>query len=432
MELKKYKLADIAKIEISGVDKKTVEGELPVRLCNFVDVYYNWAITKEKALHFMLASAKQNQIDKFSIGKGMVAITKDSETRYDIGIATYIADYFENVVLGYHCALIVPNPNLVDGKYLNAFMHTRYIQKYFENNASGSGQRYTLSNDTIDNIPVLLPSIEEQHTIGKVLADIDRKIELNKRINENLEAMAKQLYDYWFVQFDFPNEEGKPYKSSGGKMVWNEKLKREIPQGWDISNVKSLIEPIERGVSYSSDEILDMSATPMINLACFSKAGDYRLGEMKFFSGNIPETKLISPMDMLIACTDMTQGADIIGRPILASNEFDQYTFSTDLALVIPKGKLKMYLYYTLRTPFYHKYIRPFASGTTVKHLNLIGVENYVLPIPPMGIQSKFEDTISPIKEQQSKNLNEINALSNQRDELLPLLMNGQVSVNAD
>ena len=242
--------------------------------------------------------------------------------------------------------------------------------------------------------------------------------------------MAKQLYDYLFVQFDFPNEEGKPYKSSGGAMVWNEKLKREIPQGWDISDVKSLIEPIERGVSYSSDEILDTSATPMINLACFSKAGDYRLGEMKYFSGNIPETKLISPMDMLIACTDMTQGADIIGRPILASNEFEQYTFSTDLALIIPKGKLKMYLYYTLRTPFYHKYIRPFASGTTVKHLNLIGVENYVLPIPPTGIQSKFEDTISPIKEQQSKNLNEIVALTKQRDELLPLLMNGQASVN--
>ena len=241
MELKKYKLADIAKIEISGVDKKTVEGELPVRLCNFVDVYYNWAITKEKALNFMLASAKQNQIDKFSIGKGMVAITKDSETRDDIGIATYIADYFENVVLGYHCALIVPNPNLVDGKYLNAFMHTRYIQKYFENNASGSGQRYTLSNDTIDNIPVLLPSIEEQHTIGKVLADIDRKIELNKRINDNLEAMAKQLYDYWFVQFDFPNGEGKPYKASGGKMVWNEKLKREIPEGWNSCHLEDFL-----------------------------------------------------------------------------------------------------------------------------------------------------------------------------------------------
>ena len=241
MSLNKYKLADIAKIEISGVDKKTIEGEIPVRLCNFVDVYYNWAITKEKAKSFMVASAKQTEIDKCSIGKGMVAITKDSETRDDIGVATYIADDFDNVVLGYHCALIIPNSAVVDGKYLNAFMHTRYIQKYFENNASGSGQRYTLSNDTIGNIPVLLPSIDEQHTIGKVLADIDRKIELNKRINDNLEAMAKQLYDYWFVQFDFPNEEGKPYKSSGGAMVWNEKLKREIPQGWNDCKIKDFM-----------------------------------------------------------------------------------------------------------------------------------------------------------------------------------------------
>ena len=186
MKLKKYKLADIAKIEISGVDKKTKDGEVLVRLCNFVDVYYNWAVTKEKAKVFMTASAKQAEIDKCSIGKGMVAITKDSETRDDIGVATYIADDFEDVLLGYHCALITPNPAIVDGKYLNAFMHTRYIQKYFENNASGSGQRYTLSNDTISNIPVLLPSIEEQHTIGKLLADLDRKIEHNKQINDNL------------------------------------------------------------------------------------------------------------------------------------------------------------------------------------------------------------------------------------------------------
>ena len=185
----------------------------------------------------MVASAKQTEIDKCSIGKGMVAITKDSETRDDIGVATYIADDFEYVLLGYHCALITPNPAIVDGKYLNAFMHTRYIQKYFENNASGSGQRYTLSNDTISNIPVLIPSIEEQRTIGKVLADIDRKIELNKQINDNLEEMAKQLYDYWFVQFDFPNEEGKPYKSSGGAMVWNDKLKREIPNRWTVKTV---------------------------------------------------------------------------------------------------------------------------------------------------------------------------------------------------
>ena len=318
------------------------------------------------------------------------------------------------------------NPLYVYYFWQNVYNHGAFFN--FEGKTSG------IKNLQLDNalsaIDIEYLPLEKQNQIVASLASIDEKIKVNRQINDNLEAMAKQLYDYWFVQFDFPNEEGKPYKSSGGAMVWNDKLKREIPQGWSISNVKSLIEPIERGISYSSDDLLDPFATPMINLACFSKAGDYRLGEMKFFSGKVSNDKLISPMDMLIACTDMTQGADIIGRPILASDEYDQYTFSTDLALITPKGKFKMYLYYTLRTPFYHKYIRPFASGTTVKHLNLIGVENYGLPVPPIGIQSKFEDLITPIKEKQSKNLNEINALTKQRDELLPLLMNGQASVN--
>ena len=430
MEHRKYKLRDIATVEISGVDKKIKDGEASVKLCNFVDVYYNWAITSEMGNNFMEATARPNEIERFKLKKGQVAITKDSETRFDIGIATYIADDFDNVILGYHNALITPNPEKLNGKYLNALLHTDYARKYFANNASGSGQRYALSVDALNDFPVPLIPLEEQIRIGNIFSSIDQKIALNRAINDNLEAMAKQLYDYWFVQFDFPNEEGKPYKSSGGKMVWNEKLKREIPEGWVVEKVSALIEPIERGISYASADLLDDSAMPMINLACFSKNGDYRAGEMKYYSGIIPGNKYVQPMDMLIACTDMTQGADIIGRPILASHEFEQYTFSTDLATLRPKSIAKMYLYYTLRTPFYHKYIRPFASGTNVKHLNIAGVENYIITVPTDSVQLKFERTIVPVKEKQSKTLNEIALLIKQRDELLPLLMNGQVSVN--
>lgn len=166
MQLTKYKMSDIATIAMSNVDKKTKEGEIPVKLCNFVDVYKYWAITRELIPTFMSASAKQTEIDKFTIHKGQVALTKDSETRDDIGIATYIADDMENVVLGYHCTVITPNESIVDSKYLNAFMHSEYIHKYFENNASGSGQRYTLSYEALCNIPVLLPSLAEQKAIG--------------------------------------------------------------------------------------------------------------------------------------------------------------------------------------------------------------------------------------------------------------------------
>ena len=183
-----YKLSDIAEIIVSGVDKKSKPGQQQVRLCNFTDVYHNWAVTKDMSDSFMPATANEKEVLEFSLKKGQVAFTKDSETRDDIGIPTYIADNFDNVVLGYHTALVTPDEKKLSGKYLNAFMNTDYIKKFFENNASGSGQRYTLSNDTLNSIPVLLPDLSTQKKVGDFFSNIDRKIALNQRINRNLAA----------------------------------------------------------------------------------------------------------------------------------------------------------------------------------------------------------------------------------------------------
>ena len=210
-------------------------------------------------------------------------------------------------------------------------------------------------------------------------------------------------------------------------MVYNTLLKREIPKEWTSGNVEDYITPIERGISYSSSD-LSVKGVPMINLACFSKKGDYRVGELKFFTGEYSNEKTCKPLDLLIACTDMTQSADIIGRPILVTKEYSKFVFSTDLARIEPKGIKKMYLYYTLRTSFYHKYIRPFASGTNVKHLNVNGVKAYTIAIPSNDVQTKFESIIVPIKKQQMEYLNAIMDLQRLRDELLPMLLNGQVN----
>lgn len=417
MELKKYKLADIAKIEISGVDKKTIEGETPVRLCNFVDVYYNWAITKEKAKSFMVASAKQTEIDKCSIGKGMVAITKDSETRDDIGVATYIADDFEYVLLGYHCALITPNPAIVDGKYLNAFMHTRYIQKYFENNASGSGQRYTLSNDTIGNIPVLIPSIEEQRTIGKVLADIDCKIELNKLINDNLEAMAKQLYDYWFVQFDFPNEEGKPYKSSGGAMVWNEKLKREIPKGWSGVSLKDLAVTSRNAITPVENEVYQHFSIPSFD-ACGSysldNGSDIKSDKFVLQEGQLLVSKLNPWFNRVVW---VPRGTNIIG--------------STEFVVLNPNNKSESgYIYSVIKSPKFVAYCSQAATGTShsQRRVSPDVLMAFKVAYEP-GVVQKYGCFMENIQKRQAELLSETATLTKQRNEFLPLLMNGQISI---
>ena len=417
MELKKYKLADIAKIEISGVDKKTIEGETPVRLCNFVDVYYNWAVTKEKAKVFMTASAKQAEIDKCSIGKGMVAITKDSETRDDIGVATYIADDFEDVLLGYHCALITPNPAIVDGKYLNAFMHTRYIQKYFENNASGSGQRYTLSNDTIGNIPVLIPSIEEQRTIGKVLADIDRKIELNKLINDNLEAMAKQLYNYWFVQFDFPNEDGKPYKSSGGAMVWNEKLKREIPQGWSGVSLKDLAVTSRNAITPVENEVYQHFSIPSFD-ACGSysldNGSDIKSDKFVLQEGQLLVSKLNPWFNRVVW---VPRGTNMIG--------------STEFVVLNPNNKSESgYIYSVIKSPKFVAYCSQAATGTShsQRRVSPDVLMAFKVAYEPDVVQ-KYGCFMENIQKRQAELLSETATLTKQRNEFLPLLMNGQISI---
>ena len=244
---KQQKLGIVADVKLSNVDKLTIENERVVRLCNYTDVYKNSFINNEKSKSFMLASCNENEYEKFILKKGQVAITKDSETPNDIGVSTYISEDFEDVVLGYHLALITPDNDKLNGQFLHYWLNTKQAKRYFENNAGGSGQRCTLVLDCIKSTPLYLPKLSTQAKIAKVLSDLDAKIELNNRINRELEAMAKTLYDYWFVQFDFPNEQGKPYKSSGGKMVYNAELKREIPEGWEVKTIAKWIKNDKSG-----------------------------------------------------------------------------------------------------------------------------------------------------------------------------------------
>ena len=196
------KLKDIADVIISNVDKKIKENEKKVYLCNFTDVYNNYAITKKGNINFMMASASKSQIDKFSIKKGYLAITKDSETRDDIGVGTFFADNFDNLLLGYHCALIKPNASLVNSKFLNAYIQSPFARKYYELNASGSGQRYTLTIDTIANTPIYLPAYDVQLKIGNLLSEIDKQIERNNAVVKRLQVLSHNIFQFYYSKND--------------------------------------------------------------------------------------------------------------------------------------------------------------------------------------------------------------------------------------
>lgn len=417
--MKKYRLGDIANIDISSIDKKTKEGEQKVRLCNFTDVYYNWAITKNMYNDFMIASASDSDIESFHLCKGQVAITKDSETREDIGVATYIADDFEDVVLGYHCALIMPKKDIPEedriyGKYLNAFLHTKYAQKYFSNNATGSGQRYTLSKTAIENMPVYHPTFKEQVRIGNYLSDIDNKIENNKLINTQLEAFVKQIYGYWFVQFDFPNMEGNPYKSSGGKMEWNETLKREISKGWSddvlegIANITMGQSPVGTSLNNKGEGILFYQGSTDFGVR-FPKVRMFTTAPIRYAKKGDILLSVRAP----VGAINIANADCCIGRGLAALNS--KINAITHLYFVL--GELKS------------KYEIINNTGTTFGAINKDQLHNLSIVRPKDDIIKEFESRVHNVFIKQMKIDEEINELQSLRDYLLPLLVNGQVTI---
>ncbi len=428
--MRRVKLGDVALVEISGVDKKTNEGEVSVRLCNYTDVYKNWAITSSMHDSFMGASANEREIAKFSLHRGQVAVTKDSETRDDIGIPTYIADNFDDVILGYHCALITPDETQLNGKYLNAFLHTDFIHKFFSANASGSGQRYTLSIETLNSIPIYLPSLEEQERIGNIFSSIDRKIELNRQINDYLEAMASQLYDYWFVQFDFPDKNGKPYKSSGGKMVWCNKLKREIPDEWMILSINDLATTC-RGVSYDASQVSD-TKTPKHDILVL-RGNNIKNSHIVLDSNTAYiSSSLVSPEQRIhrhdIIMTMSSGSKEHLGK--CGMFQFDsQHTFGAFLTKLTPKKDYHYYVFSFLMSAWYKAKIKSICNGTGINNLTNEIFNQVLLPVPPNQYICLFNSTVSASFDRIGENEMQTEELSKQRDELLPLLMNGQVSV---
>ena len=306
--------------------------------------------------------------------------------------------------------------------------------------------------------PIKVPfydNIADQQKIAAVLSSLDDKIALNNRINAKLEQMAKRLYDYWFVQFDFPvschselvseshseemlnqvqhDERIKTYKSSGGKMEYNEVLKREIPVGWEVKKLGELF-TTNRGVSYSTKTITGDIGIPMINLASFSPDGSYKIDGIKIYTGEYTEEKVLKPFDLVMCNTQQTAidfSKDIIGKALLVPDIFKGDITSSHHVntLKVQNEKLKFYLYRLFNTDYFHAYISHYASGTNIMGLDFDGVENYSAVIPSKEVLSKFADFTLNIEKMKSEIIRQNKKLISLRDRLLPLLMNGQVEV---
>ena len=309
-----------------------------------------------------------------------------------------------------------------DKEYLYYKLNTQEFQRFIYNNVDNKLAQPNIGHPTIYKYELELPLLSEQRRIGQFLKAIDAKIALNRSINHNLETMAKQLYDYWFVQFDFPDENGKPYKSSGGKMVWNEKLKREIPEGWHCGNLFE-IATFTNGLACQKFRPKDGEVPlPVIKIR---EMHDGISSDTEEVSSNIPESVKVYNGDVLFswsASLEVMLWACGLGG-------LNQHIFKVTSANDFPKS------FYYFQLLNYVDVFKKMAEArkTTMGHITQDHLQQSTIAIPDnKDIVAKFEKRISPIFAQMAKLQEEIQRLSKQRDELLPLLMNGQASLNYD
>ena len=262
-------------------------------------------------------------------------------------------------------------------------------------------------------------STDEEEDIGKMVVDITSKIAINRRINDNLEAMAKQLYDYWFVQFDFPNEEGKPYKSSGGAMVWNEKLKREIPQGWYCGTLLDIAE-YTNGLACQKYRPTDNNKLPVIKI---KEMHDGLSADTEWVKTDIPDDVKVFDGDVLFSWSASLE----VMLWAYGNGGLNQHIFKVTSKNGYPRS---FYFYQLIHYVGIFKQMAE-ARKTTMGHITQDHLKQSTIALPPnVDIANKLEEKLCPIFDEIVKNNQEIIVLTKQRDELLPLLMNSQASIN--
>lgn len=355
-----------------------------------------------------------------------------------IGRTAIIKDYPLNFDFQRSVGIIKPNINKLTPEYLHYYFQVPAVQRRLINLSKGAVQKCLFISD-LNEIEIDHPEeVDDQEKLVSILSIIDHKIELNNKINSELESMSKTLYDYWFVQFDFPDTNGKPYKTSGGKMVWNEELKREIPEGWEVQKMSEWIN-IDKSGDWGKDEEEGNFTKKVI---CFRGAdinGLNGLDELKPPVRFILEKnsfKILKSHDLIIEISggSPTQSTGRLAFITDATMKRFEYPLicSNFCKPVSIRNKKLLYNFVYYWNSLYNNGVFFGYEGKTsgIKNLLLDSfISSYYTVVPEEKIVEKFYNIMESIQEKKQTALAENQKLTELRDWLLPMLMNGQVKI---
>jgi hypothetical protein len=422
--------------DIADLNRETFKkGSFP-EIIKYLDT---GSLTKNKIERFQHLNIKLDKIPSRAQRKVQTNTILYSTVRPNQEHFGIIERKFENIVVSTGFTTIDVTDKAVYPKFIFYLLTQQNITEYLHTIGMNSVSSYpSISPDDIGNLKFRIPDLPAQKSIAKVLSDLDAKIELNNKINRELEAMAKTLYDYWFVQFDFPDANGKPYKSSGGKMVFNAELKREIPEGWEVKTISKWIKKDKSG-DWGKEEI---EGNYQLEVSCIRGADLNGLngnGELKAPTRFILEknsNKLLENHDLIVEISggSPTQST---GRLAFITEETLE-RFSTPIicsnfckALTLLDETYLFNFVYQWNTLYDNGILFGWEGKTSgIKNLLFESfVTNHKEVYPPSNLAQKFYDFAKPLHGQIQKNLMQNQNLTALRDWLLPMLMNGQVTV---
>ena len=386
-------------------------------------VYLQENILKQnlsKGGHYITKDYFENSMSRYEVKEGDFIVTCDGT----LGEIFQLKGLTESGIISSSLLRITLNTNVIDQIYFPYLWRCR-IKYPLIRSHENSVLKHLPGLNAIRNFEFEIPELLVQESISNVLSALDSKISLNNRINAELEAMAKTIYDYWFVQFDFPNERGKPYKSSGGKMVWNEELKREIPEGWDsltldqMGNIVGGSTPSREVNSYFTTDGIPWITPKDLSLNSgkkFIKKGEIDVTEHGRNSASL--NKL--PRGSVLMSSRAPVGYLAIARKEVTTNQgFKSF---------VPKGKFTTeYLYYTIKNLL--PVIENNSSGSTFKEVSGAVLKTIYGIAPKDDIVESYTKKVYAIFNRQESLEEENHQLATLRDWLLPMLMNGQVTV---
>ena len=421
MELREYKLGELLDVtrgaSLSG-EYYAKEGEL-IRLTLGHFDYVNGGFkenTSKDNLYF-IGDVKE----EFILNEGDIITPLTEQTKGLIGSTAKIPEsgkYIQSQDIG----LVKCNEDLLYPGFCYYLLPTQLVKNQLSAGAQQTSIRHT-SPDKIKDCKVFIPSLPEQKQIANLLSSIDKKINVNREINQNLAALAKQLYDYWFVQFDFPDENGRPYKSSGGAMVWNDGLNKYIPNYWNVLKLSDLLR--EDRVKQINPQDNPNKVFRHLSFPSLDACGSFyeEKGE------NIKSNKIVVKDEYVLAA----KLNPWIKRIAWGTTDEDLIC-STEFVVLNPYDKnLKAFLFLLVNQKPFIDYCTSSSTGTSHSQRRVKPdiMKLYKFPYNEKVAQ-EFSKQVLPIIEITKKNNEQNRELAMQRDELLPLLMNGQVSLNSD